>query len=128
MAILLLLFVVLILLIWVVMIAAFWRIYEKAGQPGWASIIPIYNFIVWLKIINKPWWWLLLLLVPLVNIVIIVWSINLLMKAFGKSEGWTIGALLVPYIIYPLLAWGDARYQGEVAAEDHPDILDAGVR
>jgi len=50
------------------------------------------------------------------------------MKAFGKSEGWTLGAIFLPFIIYPLLAWGDARYEGEVATQDHPDILDAGVR
>jgi len=42
------------LLLVVAMIAAMWRIYEKAGQPGWAAIVPIYNVIIWLKIINKP--------------------------------------------------------------------------
>jgi hypothetical protein len=47
-----------------------WRIYEKAGKPGWASIIPIYNILVQLEILGRPWWWLLLMFVPFVNIVI----------------------------------------------------------
>lgn len=116
------------LLLVVAMLAAMWRIFEKAGQPGWAAIVPIYNIIVWLKIINKPWWWLIMMVIPLVGVIFSIWATNLLMKAFGKSEGWTLGAIFLPFIIYPLLAWGDARYQGEVATEDHPDILDAGVR
>ena len=112
----------------VVMIAAMWRIFEKAGEPGWACIIPIYSTIVLLKIVGKPWWWLLLMIIPYVGIIWGIWALNLLMKSFGKSEGWTVGAIFLPFIIFPMLAWGDAQYQGEVATEDHPDILDAGVR
>ncbi len=47
-----------------------WRIFVKAGKPGWAAIIPIYNVLVELEILGRPWWWLLLMLVPVVNFVI----------------------------------------------------------
>jgi len=52
-------------------IIIFWRVFEKAGEPGWAALIPIYNIYVELKIVGRPWWWLLLLLIPIVNIVIL---------------------------------------------------------
>ena len=53
-------------------IASYWVIFTKAGEAGWKCLIPIYNLIVLLKIINKPVWWFILLLIPLVNIVIII--------------------------------------------------------
>src|SRR4051812_16104754 len=82
-----------IIIIWVVMVIAHWKIYEKAGKPGWAAIVPIYNIIVLLEIVGKPVWWILLLLVPCVNIVFLVWMTNLLSKSFGQSEGFTVGLL-----------------------------------
>jgi len=63
-------FVVLYLALIVLMIVGQWKMFVKAGQPGWASIVPIYNFIVFLAIVGKPWWWLFLCIVPFVNIVI----------------------------------------------------------
>lgn len=120
--------VILFIILFVLFIASFWRIFEKAGQPGWAAIIPIYNIIVWLRIINKPWWWLLLFIIPLVNIIYSIWATNLLMKKFGKDELWTVGAIFLPFIIYPMLAWGDAQYQGTTEnAIGRSDILDAGM-
>ncbi|HMX41193.1 MAG TPA: DUF5684 domain-containing protein [Saprospiraceae bacterium] len=111
------------------MFAAMWRVYEKAGEPGWAAIVPIYNLIVWMRIIRKPGWWVLLLFLPIVSIVMAVWSTNLLAKAFGKTEGWTLGLIFLPFIFYPMLAWGDAEYQySEPALQSPPDILDAGIR
>lgn len=85
----------------VFLIAAQWKIFEKAGQPGWACIIPIYNTIVLLKIVGKPWWWLLLMLIPLVNIVFAIWMTNLLSKSFGKDEGFTIGLILLGLYFTP---------------------------
>jgi len=94
-----------------VIISALWKTFQKAGEPGWAAIIPIYNTLVLLRIVEKPWWWLFLLLVPYVNIVFGVWVLNLLGKRFGKSEGFTIGLLLLPFIFYPKLAWGNAAFR-----------------
>lgn len=96
----------------VFLIAAQWKIYTKAGKPGWACIIPIYNTIVLLEIVGKPTWWILLLLIPGVNLVIGIWVTNLLSKSFGKDEGFTVGLILLSFIFYPLLGFGDAEYQG----------------
>jgi hypothetical protein len=96
----------------VLMIVSLWKIYTKAGKPGWACIIPIYNIIVLLEIVHKPWWWLLLMLIPVVNIVFAIWMYNLLSIRFGKGVGFTIGILLLPFIFLPILGLGDAKYQG----------------
>ena len=92
----------------VFMIICRWVIYQKAGKPGWAAIIPIYSTLVLLEIIRKPWWWLLLMFIPVVNIVFAIWAINLLTKSFGKNEGFTIGLILLPIIFYPILAFDNS--------------------
>jgi len=97
----------------VLMIISAWKTYEKANQPGWACIIPIYSTIVWLRIIGKPWWWLLLLIfIPIVNIIIAIRMVHLLSKSFGKGTGFTFGLIFLPFIFYPILGLGDATYQG----------------
>jgi hypothetical protein len=106
-----------IIIIWVIMIISHWKIYEKAGKPGWAAIIPIYNIIVLLEIIGKPVWWILLLLIPCVNIVFAIWMTNLLSKSFGQSEGFTVGLLLLGVVFYPVLAFGNYQYLGPSAKE-----------
>ena len=94
------------------LIASIWKVFTKAGQPGWASIIPIYNIIVMLQIVGRPWWWILLLLIPIVNLVIfIIISIDMA-KSFGKGAGFGIGLFLLGIIFYPILGFGNATYQG----------------
>lgn len=97
-------------------IITFWRIFTKAGKPGWASLIPIYNLIVWLEIIGKPLWWIVLLFLPCLNIIFFIWATNLLSKSFGKGEGFTIGLLFLPVIFYPVLGFGSSRYLGPAGA------------
>lgn len=97
------------------MIAAFWKIFTKAGEPGWAAIVPIYNVVVLLKIAGKPWWWLLLMLIPLVNFVIVIIVSIEVAKNFGKGAGFGLGLAFLAPIFYPILAWGDARYQRRAA-------------
>jgi len=109
--------IVLVLAIVVLMIASMWKIFVKAGKPGWAAIVPIYNIIVWLEIIGKPTWWIVLLFVPIVNYVIIIWITNLLAKSFGKEVGFTLGLIFLGIIFYPILAFGSATYQGPAAKE-----------
>lgn len=92
------------------LIAAWWRIFEKAGEPGWAAIIPIYNALVMLKIAGKPLWWIVLMLIPLVGIVVGLIVLFALAKRFGKGAGFALGMIVLAPIFYPLLAWGDARY------------------
>ena len=57
------------ILVGVVMIAAMWKVFTKAGKPGWASIIPIYNMVVLLDIAGKPVWWIILFFIPIVNLI-----------------------------------------------------------
>ncbi|HEY8241017.1 MAG TPA: DUF5684 domain-containing protein, partial [Kiritimatiellia bacterium] len=96
----------------VLAIVSLWKIYTKAGQPGWASIVPIYNVIVLFKIAGKPGWWFFLLLLPIVNIVILVITYIALAKNFGKGGGFAAGLILLPIIFLPILAFSDAQYQG----------------
>lgn len=104
--------IILYLAIIVLMIASTWIVFTKAGKPGWASIIPIYNIIVLLDIVGKPWWWILLMLIPLVNIVILIIVNHNLSLSFGKDIGFTIGLILLSFIFMPILAFGDAEYIG----------------
>lgn len=109
-------------------IASMWKIFEKAGQPGWAAIIPIYNCIILLKIVGKPTWWVILFLIPFVNYVFIIWTYNMLSKSFGKDEGFTVGLLLLGIVFFPILAFSDIRYIGPYgdaaafAAAQQPDF------
>jgi hypothetical protein len=96
----------------VLMIASMWTIFSKAGKPGWAALVPIYNLIVLLDIVGKPWWWLLLMCIPLVNFVILIMVYHNLSLAFGKGAGFTVGLILLGIIFFPLLAFGDAEYVG----------------
>lgn len=101
----------------VLTIIALWKVFTKAGRPGWAAIIPIYNAYILLKIAGRSGWWLLLLLIPLVNLVVaIVVSIDVA-KAFGKSGVFGFFGLFVFSIIgYLILGFGGARYTGPSAA------------
>ncbi|WP_443937516.1 DUF5684 domain-containing protein [Pedobacter sp. MW01-1-1] len=101
----------------VIVIAGHWKTFEKAGKPGWACLIPIYNIIVLLEIIGKPTIWLLWILIPCTSFIFMIWATNLLSKSFGKSEGFTIGLIFLPFIFYPILGFGEARYLGPSAAE-----------
>lgn len=94
------------------LIIAQWKVYTKAGKPGWACLVPFYNYIVMLEIVGKPVWWFVLMLVPIVNIVIGIMVINLLAKSFGKDVGFTLGLIFLPFIFLPILAFGSAKYQG----------------
>jgi hypothetical protein len=107
-------------LVFVVWIAGMWKTFAKAGEPGWAALIPIYNTYVWLKIVGRPIWWILLFLVPCVSIVIVfIVSIDMA-KSFGKSDGYGIGMALLPFIFWTMLGFGDAQYRGPAAAQGAP--------
>jgi hypothetical protein len=105
-------FVIVYLVILVLMVVSFWKIFEKAGKPGWAAIVPIYNLIVFLEIVNKPVWWLVLILIPIVNIVILIMLTHRLSLSFGQGVGFTILLIFVGIIGYPVLAFGDYKYVG----------------
>ncbi len=96
-----------------VMIAAQWKVFTKAGQPGWACLIPILNFLVILKLVKRPMWWILLFLIPFVNFVTLLIVLVDLAKAFGKGIGFAIGLIILGPIFYLILGFGSATYQLE---------------
>ncbi|MFE9749411.1 DUF5684 domain-containing protein [Saccharothrix saharensis] len=99
------------------MIAAVWKVFTKAGRPGWAAIIPIYNVYVQLKIVGRPGWWLILFIIPFVNVIMaLIVSIDLA-KSFGKGAGFgVVGLFLFGIVGYPMLGFGSATYRGPAAA------------
>jgi|SRR3989344_3116622 len=100
---------------------ALWIIYSKAGKPGWAALIPIYNVFVLLEIVGRPWWWVLLLIIPLVNIIIgLVLAIDLA-KSFGRSTVFGMfGLWLFAIIGYLILGFGKSNYLGPIASNKVP--------
>lgn len=103
------------LLIGLVVLAGMWKVYAKAGQPGWASIIPIYNIIVWLQIVGRPVWWVLLMFVPFVGFVILIIVSIDLAKSFGKDELYGILLFILSPIMMIHLGFSDAQYVGPSA-------------
>ena len=104
------------LLIGLVLIVAMWKIFTKAGQPGWASLIPIFNIYIWCKIVGRPGWWVILMLIPFVNFIIAIILCIDLAKSFGKGVGFGIGIILLGIIFLPILGFGSAQYQGAAKA------------
>lgn len=103
-------------LLGVVVLVAMWKVYTKAGKPGWAVLIPFYNVFVLLEIVGRPGWWLLLFLIPLVNVVVLVMVAFDLARVFGKGSGFGLGLVFLNFIFILILGFGDAVYVGPVAA------------
>jgi len=97
----------------VFIIVSVWKVYVKAGEPGWACLVPIYNVIVYLKISGKPLWWIILFFIPLVNLIIALLVSIGLAKNFGKGGGFGVGLFLLGFIFMPILAFGDAKFVGQ---------------
>ena len=94
-----------------------WKLFAKAGQPGWASIIPIYNLVILLQIVGRPTWWIAaILFCPPVGLVFSVIMMVDLAKSFGKGGGFAAGLILLGFIFFPILAFGSSQYQGPAAA------------
>ena len=100
----------------VVFLVGMWKVFVKAGQPGWAVLIPIYNGYILVKIAGRPGWWLLLFLIPLVNLVVAAIVAIDLAKAFGQSAAFGVVLLfLLGGIGYLVLGFGNYRYLGPPA-------------
>jgi hypothetical protein len=104
------------LLIAIAVIGGLWKMFTKAGQPGWAAIVPIYNTIVMLQVVGRPIWWILLMLIPIVNLVVAIIICIDLAKSFGRGIGTAIGLILLPFVFIPILGFGPAEYAGPAAA------------
>ena len=109
-------FLLVYLAILVGVIAGFWKTFVKAGQPGWAIFIPIFNLYVMCKIAGRPGWWIILMLIPIVGLIMfVILSIDIA-KSFGKDAGFGVGLGLLSFIFYPILGFGSAEYRGPAAA------------
>lgn len=100
----------------VVILAGAWKTFAKAGKPGWACIIPIYNVIVMCEIAGRPLWWALVIsfvpcVIPIMGLILMIDFA----KSYGKGAGFGIGLLLLGFIFYPMLGFGDAKYVGPAA-------------
>jgi membrane-bound ClpP family serine protease len=106
-------FWLIILVVSIVGLVAMWRIFTKAGKPGWAAIIPLYNAVVLLQIVGRPFWFLLLLFVPFANIVVAALVAIDLAKSFGRS---TAFGLLLNFLFAPIgqliIGLGGSQYVG----------------
>ena len=100
------------IIVMIVIVVANWKIFTKAGKPGWAILIPIYNVIVMLEIVKKPIWWTIMLFIPVVNVVFAIMIIYAFVLKFGKPGWHVVLALFVGIIYYPYIAFSDAKYQG----------------
>lgn len=108
-------FIVIITIV-ILTIIAMWKIFTKAGKPGWASIVPIYNAVVLFQIVGLNPWLLLLCIIPVINsIAMLVLSIMMnirLAKAFGKSTGFAVGLIFLNTVFTLILGFGDSKYVG----------------
>ena len=109
------LLIIIYLAVVILQLVAMWKVFVKAGQPGWASIIPFYNIYVLMLVADKPGWWLILTFIPLVNIVIWIIASIAVAENFGKGAGFGIGLVFLPFIFFPILAFTDAQYKSVAA-------------
>ena len=111
-----LLFTVISLALVAAVMAGIWKVFVKAGKPGWGCLVPIYSIILILEMAGKPMWWIVLLLIPLVGLIVMLLVNIEIAKKFGQSTGFGVRLALLPFIFYPMLGVGSARYQGGAAA------------
>lgn len=97
----------------IIEIVGLWCLFVKAGEPGWAAIIPIYNYLIAIKVAGKPWWFILMFLVPILNLVFYIIILDGLSKSFGKGVGFTVGLFFFRFIFIPILGFGKSVYVGD---------------
>lgn len=100
------------LALYALVVAGWWKIFEKAGEDGWKAIVPIWSFIVLLRIVGREWWWVLLALIPLVGFVIWIIVAFELARSFGRGAGFAIGLVLLPFVFALILGFGSDTYRG----------------
>ncbi len=97
-----------------IVVASLWQIFVKAGRPGWAALVPFYNVMVLAEITGRPWWWVLLVFIPVINLIVLLLLTVDLARSFGRGLGFAVGMVFLPFIFFPLLAFGSAEYEGPV--------------
>ena len=110
------LFPIFMLAIMIAILASIWKAFEKAGEPGWASIVPFYNMYVMCRMGGKPGWWFLLMFIPIVGIIVAVLVSIGIAENFGKGAGFGLGLAFLGFIFWPILGFGDAKFRGVAPA------------
>ncbi len=102
----------------VVVLASYWKLFEKAGKPGWAGIVPIYNMVVMLDIAGRPLWWVALLFIPIVNFVVAVIVMYEFVRSYGKDTAYAVITILIPVVMFPVMAFSKStKYHGPYGPE-----------
>lgn len=96
----------------VFILVAMWKVYAKAGKPGWACLVPFYNTYCLFEIAFGNGWLFLLTFVPCVNFVFLIMLYFKLAKAFGQGVGFGFGLLFLSPIFFAILAFGKSQYVG----------------
>ena len=117
---------ILLMVVAILMIVSFWKLFTKAGKPGWAAIIPIYNLWVLFEIAGLPGWTALLMLIPVVGglaifVLNILAAIRIAPK-FGKETIFAIGLILLPVVFYPMLAFGKAEFKDDTTTKTESTV------
>ncbi|AQQ70350.1 hypothetical protein SMSP2_00695 [Limihaloglobus sulfuriphilus] len=107
-------FVVLGIFLAVLYVIAWWKIFQKAGKPGWASIIPFYNAWVTCQIAGMSGWAFIGFFIPYINLVFGIIVTVLLAKNFGRGVGFMLGLIFLPFIFYLILGFGESKYIGPI--------------
>ena len=98
--------------VYLVLFVATWKIYTKAGRPGWAALIPIYSTVVFCQICGRSGWLTLALMIPGVNVIVSIMLTVDLARVFGRGTGFMLGLIFLSPIFFPILAFGSSRYVG----------------
>lgn len=97
--------------------AALWRVFTKAGRPGWEALIPIYSIYVMCKIVGRPGWWWAMMFVPFAGAIFLILIYIDLARSFGKTDAFAVGLILLSLVFFPILAWGKSVYLGPAGPE-----------
>ncbi len=100
----------------IVMVPSLWLTFEKARQPGWACLVPLYNLYLLCRMGGRPGWWLALLLLPVVNLVVLFVVLHGVSRAFGFGAGMTLLQFFFPFVAYPMLGFGKAEFTAPMAS------------
>jgi hypothetical protein len=95
----------------VIAMMGLWRTFEKAGKPGWLSLIPFLNFYLLIEIAGKPWWYFLLLFIPIVGLIVYAMILIAIAHNFKEETLFAVGLFLLPFIFWPILGFGPADFK-----------------
>lgn len=113
---------VVIMIMCIILIIAQWKMYKKGNKPGWAALVPVYDQIVQCQMVGVSPWWILISMIPIVGSIAAIYFMILLSistaRAFGKSDGFGIGLMFLPFIFYPIIGIGNAQFIGMNPMDD----------